>query len=64
MVATTADAAVAVASATVYVATNAIASDGIAGASATCVDGAADDVAAGSTIVALAADDATNVVPA
>ncbi len=65
MVATSAAAAVAAAAAAVYVAANAIASViGITGASAICVDGAADDVAARSTIAALVSDDANVVVPA
>jgi len=66
MVATNVDVVVAAAAAatTVYVAANAIASVGIDGASAICVDGAADDVTAGSTIVVLVADDAIDVVSA
>jgi len=64
MDATSAADAVGSAAAAVYVAANAIASAGIAGAYVICVDGAADDVAARSTIVALVSDDATVVVPA
>ena len=64
MAATIVDAALDAAAAAVHVAANATSSVGIAGAFAIIVDGATDDVAAGSTIAALVADDALDVVPA
>ena len=63
MVATTVVVVVAVAVA-VYVIANATTSDGIVGATVTCVDGDADDVANGSTIAAAVADDASDAAPA
>ncbi len=61
MVVTTVVAAVVSAVAAVYVAANANASVGIAGATATCVNGDVDDGGAGSTIAATVAEDVTDV---
>jgi hypothetical protein len=49
--------------AAVYVDANATTSVGIVGATATCVDSVADNVAVGSTIAATVADDASDASP-